>query len=641
MNLFDQIDPPAIMSWKPPELIDIPADIKNIEVDYETNGLRWWEEDRPIGVGVGWEDRDGKYHSTYLPYRHRTGGNLDEQAVIRWQRENFRGRHITNLNTRFDVHMAYADGIDLEALGNTVSDVAHSAALLDDHRYKFSLEALVEEFLVGEAKVKVVNGIALDGSKMASYHPSMVSERAQADVRQVWKLRQHFKPLLEKEELMKVHDLEDRVIYVVTEMERNGARIDLERLERYIDAVRQEIGTIWKGIHDEIGVKVEPGSPNSMTALFNALKLPITRTSSGRPSFTDMILKAHEAHPIIAEVRRMVLLMGLESRYLHKYPKAIDSHGVLRYALHQLRSVKSDADGAEATGTISGRFSSTAIVEGFGVNIQQVMKTAKQRVKFGYDEDDDSHDDELYIIRDLHVPETGEFLSADAMQIEYRIFAAHMNDPAINEAYAKDPYLKFHHMMHGKLKVYKPKLTYRRAKDTSFGKIYGAGIKKIALMLEFITQAQFDELTRTKAPYDHPLLEEAREVMDIYDTAVPFAKRVLENAKNLAEKRGYVKTILGRRTRFINGQRSHKGLNAVIQGTAADIMKQKLVELHDERSYTGLKLRYTVHDEVDGDIPDAEHAKRVGEVLNRQSFPELSIPILWEVGTGKTWKDCA
>jgi DNA polymerase I-like protein with 3'-5' exonuclease and polymerase domains len=69
-------------------------------------------------------------------------------------------------------------------------------------------------------------------------------------------------------------------------------------------------------------------------------------------------------------------------------------------------------------------------------------------------------------------------------------------------------------------------------------------------------------------------------------------------------------------------------------------MKTKLVELHRERKNTGFTLRYTVHDEVDGDVPNEESAKKVTEVLNSQSFPDLKVPILWDVQTGSNWAEC-
>lgn len=331
-------------------------------------------------------------------------------------------------------------------------------------------------------------------------------------------------------------------------------------------------------------------------------------------------------------------LIDLRAKYIVADLHRMGRGDVLRYALHQLRAVKDDTANSGEAGTVTGRFSSTEIVKGVGVNIQQRIKVAKQRVAWGYDEDDDSHDDEIYLIRRLHVPESGMWLSADARQIEYRLFANEVNSPKINAAFAADPLVSFHKFMHAELKKWKPDLTYRRMKDVNFAKIYAAGPKKIALMLGFITQQQFEWLTETKARNTHPLLKETMEILKIYDQEIPEAGPLIQRASALAKERGYIKSILGRRQRFPHGYRLHKALNMRIQPSAADILKLKLVQLHDARDYTQFKLRFTVHDEVDGDIPDLEHAKRVAEVLDSQSVP-LRIPILWETSVGPNWAD--
>jgi DNA polymerase I-like protein with 3'-5' exonuclease and polymerase domains len=298
------------------------------------------------------------------------------------------------------------------------------------------------------------------------------------------------------------------------------------------------------------------------------------------------------------------------------------------------------------------------------------MKATKQRAAFGFEEEDESHDDEIFVIRRLRVPpspQDQEWLTADAMQIEYRLFARYANNKEVIEAYRKDPLMSFHKYMHKRVLVYKTDQTYKQQKDLNFSYIYGAQLLKQALMLGHVTQREYLDIKRTKKYFDNPKLANTKEVRRIFDQELPEVKGLLERASFLAkpqcddrcyerfgkmkgklsklheteQHRGFVTTLLGRRGRFPDGQRLHKAFNIVVQGGAADIMKQKLVELHEQRKYTGLTLCYTVHDEADGYTPkDPVHARRVQEVLNAQSFPELSIPILWEVETGPNWAQC-
>lgn len=630
MSLFDLIDAPAVPdTWRPepPPQLD---GIRDIELDTEATGLKWWDGDRPIGIALRTPDGVCRY----LPWGHRGGGNLDEAVMKRWAQTELRGKRITNLNTRFDVHMLREWGVDLEAQGCEVSDVGHYAALLDDHRQSFSLESISQDYL-GQGKADE----GIDKTKMAWQPAWTVAKYAEQDVRLVGGLKEKMWPLLEAEDLQRVRALEDKVIFVVCEMEKNGALIDLELLDRWIKDSEIALLQCLLEIHKHTGLNINPASPGDKAKLFAKLNLPLAHTSKGAASFTDVFLKTID-HPVVRLLQRAAKLTSLRSKYLLKYRESVDSKGILRYSLHQLRAEKSEMDYPGEAGTVSGRFSSTAISRDTGVNIQQIFKASKQRVSFGYAEDDESHDEEIFIIRKLHIPQAGQiFLSADAMQIEYRLFAGYAKSPRVLEAYRQDPLLSFHKMVWAMLKPFKPDLTYKRTKDCNFAKIYGAGTIKLAEMLEFITAEEATRLRNSRA-YNDPRLGPAVQINKIYNEQMPEVPVLLDQAKTLAEQRGYVKTLLGRRSRFPDGKRSHKAFNTVVQGGAADIMKTKLVELHQARKDTGFLLRYTVHDEVDGDVPTQESSQVVAEILNHQSFPDLPIPILWEVATGPTWKDC-
>lgn len=630
-SLFDLIPSPVSKhDWVPEAPPPLDDRVKEIELDCETNGLRWWAGDRPIGIAIRLPN--GK--AQYLPWGH-AGGNLDEGQVKRWAQRELRGKRITNLNTRFDVHMLYQWGVDLEAQGCEVSDVAHYAALLDDHRRYLSLESIGQDYL-GRGKVQA----NLDKTRMAEYHAGFAQEYACGDVLLVHDLKEKMWPKMTAEDLHRVRALEDQVIFVVCEMERNGAKIDVELLTRWLTESQKALEKCLWDIFNEVGFKVNPGSVANKVRLFKHLGLPLTLTPDGTPSFTNEILKIYEAeHTAVRNLRRAARLASLRSKYLIPYSRKVDANGILRYALHQLRAQKDEWDESDGSGTVSGRFSSTALNDEEGVNIQQVLKVAKQRILFGYDEGDESHDDELFLIRQLFIPEEGEHLSADAMQIEYRTFASYAGTPSVVEAYKKDPLTSFHKFVWGLVKEHKA-LPYRAQKDLNFAKLYGAGLTKMALMLEFITKEEFLELKAQKARRTHPKLRETLEVDRIYNRVLPEVAPLLKKASDLAASRGYVRTILGRRMRFPNKARLHKALNGVIQGTAADINKQKLVELHRERRTTGFKMRFTVHDEVDGDNRRGPEGKKmIADILDSQSF-NLRVPILWDVATGKNWKEC-
>jgi len=665
-SLFDDLEDErrATEGWVPDEPPQIASrGVKHIVLNFETTGLRWWDRDRPLAASVCFPDGTARY----ISWGHR-GGNIAEETARRWAQRELRDLHIENINTRFDVHQGKTWGIDLEAQNCTVSDISHYAALLDDHRKTFSLDQLIRDLLGEEPMAR------LDESRMVDYHAEEAAPRAKYNAQIVRRLHEVMWPRIVAEDLERVVALESKVIYPVCEMERNGVPIDLELLDHYLKASKAAYERCLYDLIKLVGFQVDPGSPTHRKRLFEHLKLPLSYLGSGRASFTDAITKEHEHIPAIALLRQATKIASIRSKYLLKYQKNADSNGIIRYALHQLRAQKDELSDYDTGGTVTGRFSSSALTtdpDG-GINIQQVMKASKQRVAFGYEEDDNSHDDEIYIIRRLHVPPSGrQWMASDAMQEEYRIFASYVGNPAILAAYRENPLMSFHKYMWARVKRFKPDQTYRQQKDLNFAYIYGAGMLKQALMLGHITKSEYDDIKKTRRydrRYDHPRLEETREVRRIYEQEIPEVKNLLALAAHIAkpvcdkdcfdprnaalmrrlhdseEHRGYVRTILGRRSRFPNGNRLHKAFNSIDQGSGADIMKQKIIELHEDRHRTGLTLRYTVHDELDGDIPqgaDGEESLRlIHTVLNQQSFPQLKVPILWEVSSGPTWADC-
>jgi DNA polymerase-1 len=595
--------PPS--SWTPsaPPSLD---GVSTVAIDLETTGLKWWEDDRPIGISI-----TTSKGTQYLPFGH-AGGNLDEAVVKEWARREIRGKHLLGLNLKFDLHFMREWGVDLELQGCSVSDIAHTAALLDDHRTRFSLDRLVRDYL-GETKI----GADLDPTKFSELHAGSLAPRAEADSRQVWDLEQLLAPRLADEGLQRVKLLENQVLWVVCDMEKNGCPIDLDLLDTWTAASEQDyLRLLWQ-IYRASNMNVNPASPQHLAVLCRKLQLPITETEDGRPSFTNAVLSAYH-HPITDLVCKARKLASLRSKYLLKYQASVDSSGLLRYALHQLR--------ADEGGTVTGRFSSSALMRGVGVNIQQVPSCERQRDAIGPD----------YLIRSLHRPASGQWLSADASQIEYRLFAGLSGATHVIAEYEKNPALSFHHVVWEQMKKLTP-ISYADLKTLNFAKLYGGGTARIASMLGLITPDQHATLKRTHAGSDHPLLKTANDVMQLYDRVLPEVAAMLAAATRDAQRDGFVTTALGRRARL--DQKHFRALNRIVQGTAADLQKLKLVELHSQRQHTGLLLRFSVHDSIEGDCPDQQCADAVKKILNTQSL-DTQIPILWDVSTGDTWGEC-
>lgn len=555
-----------------------------VGLDTEWNGTDVHGRSLPVGASAA--DTAGR--AFYWPWGHAEGDQHRAEHVRAHLREQLRGRDVALREAKQDLEMLRKWGLDLEALGCRPHEVQHAAALLDDRRRKFTLEDLMQDRL-GRGKAEC----PVPKKDIWQAPPHLVAEYARADARGTLDLHLDYYADIERQGLGPVLELEDSLIWCVMHMEREGMWLDTRKLARWTREVENErVGRLLE-LHRRTGLRVNPDSGPDMARLWSHLNLPAVS------SFDDEHLAEFLEVPEVKLAADARDLGSLLSKYLVKYAQAMTPEGLLRYRLHQLR--------ADEGGTISGRFASSR------VNIQQVMNPKKQAFN--------SPATKNWIIRELFIPPPGRlWFKTDAMQIEYRLFVHYSKSQRLIEAYKRDPLTNFHKYV-GK-EILHDAIPYEHTKNVNFAKLYGAGVAKISRMLNQ------DE-------------EDTRETVRLYDSQFPEAKRLLNEATRAAEHRGFVKTFMGRRSRYQPGDRFYSALNRVLQGTAADLMKLALKVIYDERKTLDLNLRSTQHDEGNGDLsPDEKKLKMARELLNEQRLP-LRVPILWDSNTGPTWKEAA
>ena len=645
--LFSNVDEKT--SWKPPSELPSLDGVHELALDTEATGKNK-RKDEPIGLSTN--------VTGYLPWGH-AGGNLDPEKVREWCKKELRNKKLVGLNIGFDAELMKRWGVDLEAQGCQLYDVAHGAALLNENRYSgFNLEDLGLEYCD-----RPKTGDGLDKSRMSDYHSSMVGNYAEDDANLTWAVYQAQRPLIAKDQLEKVDDLESKLIWANNHMERSGARMNLAKMDTMTQDLVAEVGELTMRIWEKTGVKLDPGKNITWDRLFIACGMDphkplMDNKGKAKSSYTNDYLKAIKDDQIQKGLR-IQRLLSLKSKYFKKFPQTL-VNDILYFQLFQLRA------GEEEQGTVVGRYSAT------NFPIQTCFKVENQIKKYG----------DGYIIRELMIPDDGyDFFAADGSQLQFRLFAHLSQDKnlirAYHEGYArwlqgftcteclKGERCKLHqdvdfHQMVADL------FSLRRqdAKTNNFALVMGMGRPLLATNLGLACNCQppsyfwwngdrdtFRKFEDNDNHADDCPARQANDLADQYDAKFPAAKKTMEYVVAFAKAQNFVPTLLGRRRRyeeyeqrgsFRQKTRFHKTLASWLQGSEGDIAKSKILRVYNERNNIGIhKMRMPMHDEITGDIQKDDKAReRFREVLRIQEIP-CRVPISWNDEYGPNWRACS
>jgi DNA polymerase I-like protein with 3'-5' exonuclease and polymerase domains len=449
-------------------------------------------------------------------------------------------------------------------------------------------------------------------SEMYKLPAHFVGAYAEQDAALTLRLWKHLRSLIVEEELSAIFDLEMKVLNVCLAMRGRGVRVDLNKADLVKSKLLEEELAIIAAVKRETGIEVNVWAASSVAKAFDAMGLPYPRTAkTDAPSFTKNYLNTHD-HPMARSLVRARELNKARTTFIDSITKHT-VNGRIHAEVHQLRS----DDG----GTVTGRFSYSA------PNLQQIP----------------SRDAGISpLIRGLFLPEEGDkWGSFDYSSQEPRIVVHYsdlLNLPGADKfvaAYQEDPRSDFHQLAADIVGV--PR---KQAKTINLGLFYGMGVNKLGeqLGLDFAS---------------------AKELFSIYHDKVPFVRELTSKVSSIAEKRGVIRTLLGRRCRFdmweprafgIHKAMRHaeavmtysettllkraftfKALNRLIQGSAADQTKKAMVDLYD----AGILPMIQIHDELALSISSKAQAEQVMGIM--QNCVELRVPSVVDAELGPSW----
>ncbi len=561
-----------------------------------------------VGIAVAVKDWCG-----YYPIAHEGGGNMDRRLVLKWFQD------VLNTSSDKIFHNAMYDVCWIKSLGLNIEgkiiDTMIASALVDENQMRYDLNNCAKRY-TGKGKnetelYEAAKSWGVDAKAEMYKLPALyVGTYAEKDAEITLDLWQELKKEIAHQDLESIFDLETNLFPCLVDMRFLGVRVDSENAHKLkTKLVGKEEQALYQ-IKKETGIDTQIWAARSIAKVFDKLHLPYDRTEkTGSPSFTKNFLQNHP-HPLVKLITRAREINKAHTTFIDTILKH-SYKGRIHAEINQLRG--------DNGGTVTGRFSYS------NPNLQQIPARNKELGP---------------AIRSLFLPEEKHTWGCfDYNQQEPRLvvhYATLQNLMGIDEvlnSYKKGE-ADFHSIVSEMADI--PRT---QAKTINLGLFYGMGKNKL--------QA---ELGINK--------ESAEDLFKKYHNQVPFVRQLMNAVMQRAQSSGKIRTLLGRLCRFplwepnqfgihkalpheqalaehgpgIKRAYTYKALNKLIQGSAADMTKKAMIELH---SNLGVIPHIQVHDELDISVASPAHAEEIKEMM--EEAVSLEIPNKVDYESGPNW----
>jgi DNA polymerase-1 len=566
--------------------------------DTETTGIDALNAEL-VGMSFSWQ----KGEAFYVPFPE----NQDEaQILVDKFKPFFENENIEKIgqNIKYDLKILSNYGVQIKGkLFDTMiahylinPDMRHNMDVLSETYLKYSPKSI--EDLIGKKgkNQKSMRDVALEEIK----------EYAAEDADVTYQLKQNFSPILDKAETKKLFDeIEIPLIPVLAAMELEGINLDVPFLKEMSVEMAKESSELEQKIYETAGEKFNLASPKQLgDVLFDKMKIggaKQKKTKTGQYATGEEVLSylANE-HQIVKDILEWRQMVKLQSTYIDALPNQVDKK-TGRVHTDYMQTVA-------ATGRLSSN----------NPNLQNIpIRTERGRLIR-----------KAFIARD----ENYTLVSADYSQIELRIIAALSGEENMIKAFQNNE--DIHRSTAAKVfNVPLEEVTKEQrsnAKTVNFGIIYGVS----AFGLSNQTS-----LSR----------KESAELIDAYYATYPKLKSYMSNQVDFAREHGYVQTVLGRRrylkdinsaNMMVKSGAERNAVNAPIQGSAADIIKIAMINIHKKLTSENWKSKMLlqVHDELVFDVHNSELEKIKPMIKHEmENAFKMDVPLDVEIGVGKNW----
>ena len=602
--------------WLPPEEFPDLSNSCEIAIDLETRDPNLNERlgsGSVIGVGevVGISVATTEF-CAYYPIAHKGGGNIDRKMVLKWLQGV--------LNTPSDklFHNAMYDVCWLRNLGlkikGRIIDTMIAASLVNENRLRYDLNGVCRDY-IGKGKDESALYAAakewgVDPKAEMWKLPAMyVGTYAERDAQLTLELWHVLKKEILNQDIQSIFEMEMKLFPCLVDMRFLGVRVNQEQAAKEKKTLVEQEKKMLGEVLTSTGIDVQIWAARSIAKVFDKLGLPYDRTEKTEaPSFTKNFLANHP-HNVVKCIAKAREINKAHTTFIDTIVKH-SKKGRIHAEINQLRS--------EGGGTVTGRFSMN------NPTLQQIPARNKELGPR---------------IRSLFMPEEGHTWGCfDYNQQEPRLvvhYASLQNLYGVDEVVEsyKNEDADFH-----KIVADMANIPRYQAKTINLGLFYGMGKNKLQAELG-VNKLQADELFKT------------------YHAKVPFVKQLMDSVMKRAQDSGKIRTLMGRLCRFplwepnqfgihkalphdqallehgpgIRRAYTYKALNRLIQGSAADMTKKAMIQLHKE----GIIPHVQVHDELDISVKDDKEAKQIVQIM--ESSVELEVPNKVDYEAGSNW----
>lgn len=627
-------------TWAPPTNFPNLSGVKRLALDIESRDPNLTDKGpgfirgdaSVVGISIATVDR-----GWYFPIGHLGGGNMDRDAVTNYIRDALavNDREIIGANLSYELEGLSSMGI---SIAGRLTDIQLCEALIDEERdLNYTLETLCSTYLgIGKSEE-----LLKEAADAYGVHPKnglwklpakYVGAYAEFDAFSCIGIADRQSEVIRAQNLGQIVALEMSLIPVLHAMRMQGIPVDLEKAQTLTNTLQKEEDTLALKIKRDFGSDINVWSGQHLARVCDRLSIDYPRTAKGLPSFVGDWLDG-QTHPFLELVTELRTINKLRKDYVDGWIFKNNIKGRIHPQWKQLMS--------DEGGTRTGRMAAS------NPNPQQIPSSKKK---------DGSPNPVGAAIRALFIPpKDKKWCKLDYSQQEPRIlahFAALCNlsgAEAAAFAYRSNPKMDFYKFMEDIAGIAR-----REAKTMYLGLCYGMGKDKLA-----------SKLGKTKA--------DCERLMAQFNEHVPFVKELADKCSNLAQTRGYIRTLCGRRRHFnywepANAYKlreaakrekryidlrprlrkeaelewpkewliragTHKALNALNQGSAADMMKAGLVKGFVE---DGRIPFITVHDEIGGAVDDQEDADKWKKTM--ETCVKMTVPIYADLYMGNSWK---